>query len=214
MNLLADMDAQPGSLQPGPRGGHRVERRDGADVRDHRAGRRRDGRAAATVTIRGTAADAGGRVGGVEVSVDDGASWHPAAGREAWSYTLDARTGCGGVTLLSRAADDSGNLGAASAGRSVTVGGRLCPCTLFGAMAPGRPAANDGEPIEVGVRFRADAGRRSSPACATTRAPTWTGTRVGPPVERRTARCWPRPASPGESGVRLAAGRRSRRRSA
>ncbi len=36
-----------------------------------------------TVTITGTASDTGGgRVGGVEVSVDNGTSWHPASGRE------------------------------------------------------------------------------------------------------------------------------------
>ena len=54
--------------------------------------------------IRGTAADTGGRVGGVEVSVDNGASWHPATGREAWSYSWTPDR-LGAVTLLSRAAD-------------------------------------------------------------------------------------------------------------
>ena len=62
------------------------------------------------VTVSGTATDAGGgRVGGVEVSVDGGASWHPASGREIWSYTWTP-TASGQVSVRSRAADDSGNL--------------------------------------------------------------------------------------------------------
>ena len=57
-------------------------------------------------TIRGTAADSGGgRVGGVEVSTDGGATWHPAIGRESWSYLSSAT-----ANLRSRAVDDSGNL--------------------------------------------------------------------------------------------------------
>jgi hypothetical protein len=62
-------------------------------------------------TIGGTAADAGGgRVGAVEVSTDGGASWHPASGRETWSYTWTP-SASGSVAPLVRAADDSGNLG-------------------------------------------------------------------------------------------------------
>ncbi len=42
------------------------------------------------VTISGSASDGGGVVGGVEISVDGGTSWHPAVGRSSWSYGLDA----------------------------------------------------------------------------------------------------------------------------
>ena len=39
------------------------------------------------ITITGTATDAGGGVvGGVEVSVDGGTTWHPATGRGSWTY--------------------------------------------------------------------------------------------------------------------------------
>jgi Domain of unknown function (DUF4082)/Bacterial Ig-like domain/Bacterial Ig domain len=177
VNLLADMDAQPMSLQAGlaaatassdataptsaitaPGGGATVEQR-------------------STVTIRGTAVDTGGRVGAVEVSVDNGASWHPASGREAWSYSWTPDR-LGAVTLLSRAADDSGNLGAASAGQSVIVTARSCPCTLFGAMVPGDTAVNDGMQIEVGVRFRADQNGVIT-GLRYYKGATWTGTRVG-----------------------------------
>jgi hypothetical protein len=55
--------------------------------------------------IRGTASDTGGRVGGVEVSTNGGTTWHPADGRENWSYVF-----AGSTPALSRAVDDSGNL--------------------------------------------------------------------------------------------------------
>jgi WD40 repeat protein len=73
------------------------------------------------VTITGTASDTGGGVvGGVEVSVDDGATWHPASGRESWSYTWTP-TQAGPTTLRTRAADDSVNLEIPAAGIDVTV---------------------------------------------------------------------------------------------
>ena len=57
---------------------------------------------------QGTAADTGGgRVAGVEVSIDGGA-WHPAEGRESWRYQWSPATN-GNVRV--RAVDDSGNLG-------------------------------------------------------------------------------------------------------
>jgi hypothetical protein len=63
-----------------------------------------------TVVITGTAADDGaGRVAAVEVSVDNGARWHPATGREIWSYEWLPGSS-GPVTILSRAVDDSCNL--------------------------------------------------------------------------------------------------------
>src|SRR6185312_44411 len=83
VNLFADMGVQPATLQTGlvaaspsndvtpptstitfPASGASVKRND-------------------TVTITGTAADAGGKVGGVEFSVDGGTSWHPATGLES-----------------------------------------------------------------------------------------------------------------------------------
>jgi hypothetical protein len=103
VNLLADMHAQPGTLQSGLTAA-----------------------AASTdtippystitspttvvpgtpVTIHGTAADeGGGRVAAVEVSLDGGLTWHPAAGRESWQYAGTPTS----PTPMSRAIDDSGN---------------------------------------------------------------------------------------------------------
>ena len=77
--------------------------------------------AGSQVTVSGTAQDfGGGVVGGVEVSVDGGASWHPAVGRENWSYVFTAATS-GTLNALSRAVDDSGNLEVASPYPTITT---------------------------------------------------------------------------------------------
>ena len=73
-----------------------------------------------TLTISGTAQDADGQVAGVEVSVDNGANWHPTIGCETWSYEwLPAQPGA--VTILSRAVDDSGNLEQPRPGVTITI---------------------------------------------------------------------------------------------
>ena len=122
VNLFADMGVQPGSLQSGlvaatastdviaPNSVITVPA-EGATVTPGNP-----------VTIRGTATDSGGVVGGVEVSVDDGATWHPASGRANWTYAWTAPSTTGSVTIRSRAADDSGNLQTPSAVITVNVG--------------------------------------------------------------------------------------------
>ena len=73
------------------------------------------------VQISGASHDRGGGcVAAVEVSVDGGATWHPAEGREAWRYEWKPE-GSGTRTILCRAVDDSGNLEAPAAGVTVTV---------------------------------------------------------------------------------------------
>jgi hypothetical protein len=73
------------------------------------------------VVVTGTAVDVGGGVvGGVEVSTDGGQIWHPASGRESWSYSWTPLTS-GSLIVLSRAVDDSANLEIPSAGIGVTV---------------------------------------------------------------------------------------------
>ena len=80
--------------------------------------------------ISGTAVDGGsGIVAGVEVSTDDGATWHPAIGRESWTFTWTPAAS-GTAVLKSRAVDDSGNQEIPSAGVSVSVQ-RVCPCSLW-----------------------------------------------------------------------------------
>lgn len=102
-----------------------------------------------SVTVSGTAADTGGgRVAGVEVSLDGGISWSAATGTTSWSYSFLQR-GLGSTPIRVRAMDDSANIG--------TVATRAfnaqCPCSIFGAEVPKIPATNDPYPVELGVRF-------------------------------------------------------------
>jgi hypothetical protein len=104
VNLFADMGVQPGSLQTGSPAAPSTDTVAPTSTIASVTG-------SDPVTVSGTAVDTGGgRVGGVEVSVDGGASWHPADGRESWSYTFTPAS-TGQPAILSRAVDDSGNLG-------------------------------------------------------------------------------------------------------
>jgi hypothetical protein len=163
VNLFADMHVQPATLQSGlslatastdttPPSSKITSPSPGATVTSN-----------STIAVSGTAADAGGGVvGGVEVSVDGGATWHPASGRENWTYTwTPGTTGSttGSVTIKSRAVDDSGNLETPTAGVTVNIGPALCPCSIWdnGAMPALADETDDPHAIEVGVKFYADA---------------------------------------------------------
>ncbi|MGC2324658.1 MAG: DUF4082 domain-containing protein, partial [Terriglobales bacterium] len=157
VNLFADMGVQPVSLQGGllpassstdttPPVSTIISPISGVTVQPGNA-----------VTIQGTAADSGGGVvGGVDVSLDGGATWHPANGRESWSYTWIAM-GTGSLTLRSRAVDDSGNVETPSAGVTITVAPPTCPCTIWSpAQSPSLVEASDTTAVELGVKFKAD----------------------------------------------------------
>ncbi len=108
------------------------------------------------VTVTGTASDSGGVVGGVEVSVDGGSTWHKAGGTSSWSFSWTPGAP-GTTTIKSRAADDSGNIEAPSAGRTVTVDPHTCPCSLFPSSAtPAVAATQDAGAFELGVKFTTD----------------------------------------------------------
>jgi hypothetical protein len=157
VNLLADMGAQPQSLQAGlfaaapsidfaPPSATIDSPADGETVL-----------ACDTVTIQGAAWDAGGGVvAGVEISLDGGVSWHPASGRATWSYVL--RPGPSGVLdLCVRAVDDSGNIGLATSHVMLNrVEDPSSPLSIFGWS--GHPLADsrhDGK-HDYGVKFRSD----------------------------------------------------------
>ena len=72
------------------------------------------------MTISGTATDADGRVGAVDVSTDGGQSWNPATGREEWNYEWTPDHS-GTFTIETRAADDSGNIESPGPGVTITV---------------------------------------------------------------------------------------------
>src|SRR5262249_9896480 len=134
INLLGDMGAQPGTLQPGmfpatsstdviPPTSTITSPSNGASFA-----------AESSVTITGTAADSGGVVGAVEVSVNGGTTWHRAVGLDNWSFTW--RPGVlGAVNILSRAVDDSGNIEAPKTPTAITITAANCPCTIWDASA-------------------------------------------------------------------------------
>jgi hypothetical protein len=126
VNLLADMYAQPQTLQSGlvyatassivtPPTSHITAPTAGAGLI-----------VGSTVTISGNAtAVTGAVVAGIEVSVDGGITWHPATMTAAgssvtWSYSWVPVTP-GSIVLKSRATDDSGNIEVPSAGVTVSV---------------------------------------------------------------------------------------------
>jgi hypothetical protein len=112
VNLMADMGVQPDTLQAGlSRASASTDTVAPSAFVTTPAGGEVEAAAGEPIRVSGTATDAGGgRVGAVEVSVDGGASWHPAVGRESWSYTWTPAVS-GRLTVRVRAADDSGNLG-------------------------------------------------------------------------------------------------------
>lgn len=107
--------------------------------------------AGTTVTVSGTATDAGGGlVAAVEVSVDSGATWHPATGTTSWTYTWNTPIG-GNFTLLSRAVDDSANLETPATGVSVTVVG-------ISSLSLNQPSVSGGSSLTGTVTLSTPAG--------------------------------------------------------
>ena len=142
----------------GPRRGHRVERRGGADVDDHAPAAGATVAPSTPITISGTATDAGGgQVGGVEVSTNGGETWRRANGRGAWTFSWTPGASSS-YTIRSRAADDSGNLENPGPGVTVTTGSgnQSCPCSIWG------PTATPATPAETSDSVP-DRGRRALP---------------------------------------------------
>jgi hypothetical protein len=152
VNLFADMGVLAGSLQPGL-----VPATQSTDTTAPVSTIAAPANGASlaqnmTVTISGTATDAGGQVAGVEVSTDNGNTWHPASGTTSWSYDWSPSLP-GTYTIRVRAVDDSLNLETPGPGVSVTVGGAT-GVSLFSGATPGGVAVNDPNPVELGVKFK------------------------------------------------------------
>ena len=155
VNLLADMQVQPGTLQSGLVAATASTDQAAPSSTLTAPAANSSLVLGTTVTITGTAADTGGGVvGGVEVSVDGGSTWRRATGRASWSYTwLPSATGA--VTIRSRAVDDSGNLEVPGVGRTVTVSPPVCPCSIWPASAvPTQASDPDTGAVNLGTRFR------------------------------------------------------------
>jgi methionine-rich copper-binding protein CopC len=154
LNLFADMGVQPATIQPGlvSATASNDQQAPTSVIQSPSAGSSVQG--GTVVTISGTASDTGGGVvGGVEVSTDGGQSWHPAVGRASWTYSWTPQAP-GSTIILSRAVDDSANLGAPS-GVQVTVDPRPCPCSVWSdSTTPSVASVADARAVSLGVRFR------------------------------------------------------------
>ena len=153
VNLFADMGAQPATLISGLVAATKSTDTTPPTTKITSALNGQTFADGAKVTISGTAADIGGVVAGVEVSTDNGATWHPASGTDTWTYTWIAH-GSPSATIKTRAVDDSGNLETPSAGSTATVS---CPCSLWGTnVIPDVTDSGDGGSVEVGMKFSSD----------------------------------------------------------
>jgi Domain of unknown function (DUF4082)/Bacterial Ig-like domain/Bacterial Ig domain len=151
VNLFADMGAQPATLQSGlvaatasndatPPRSTITSPASGATVQ-----------VGTLVTVTGTATDSGGGVvGGVEVSVDGGTTWHPATGRGNWSFVWGPSSS-GTANLRSRAVDDSGNIETPGTGVTITEQGQTDE--WGGTTVPQTVDSGDANSVEVGVKF-------------------------------------------------------------
>src|SRR3954452_6561050 len=164
VNLLADMNVRPGTLQPGADPARPlILSGESTDIfapttiitSPVSGGQVDNGN---RLTISGTATEhGGGEVASVEVSVDGGSTWHVAAGTTTWSFDWSPSV-LGPVTIRSRAIDDSGNLEAAGPGITVSVVVGACPCPNLWkpSVVPTNPSAADSNPYELGVKFKSD----------------------------------------------------------
>ncbi len=155
VNLLADMGTQPSTLQEelDPASQTTDTKAPTTTITSPSAGSHLE--SGQPITISGTATDAQGVVAAVEVSTDGGTSWHPAEGREQWSYKwTPSKTGS--VTLMARSADDSANLEKPGTQNVVEVVPHTCPCTIWDNSFTAEGQADESE-IEVGVKFRSEA---------------------------------------------------------
>ncbi|GAA4424240.1 hypothetical protein GCM10023148_26450 [Actinokineospora soli] len=152
VNMLADMGAQPRTLQAGLVAATKSLDLTGPTVTVNGLSEGQTIPAGTNVNINGTAADVGGGVvAGVEVSIDGGATWKRATGLENWSYPWTPST-LGPATIKVRASDDGATMGATKT-VNVTIGAQQCPCTIFRTATPATVDSGDNAAIEVGTKF-------------------------------------------------------------
>jgi Domain of unknown function (DUF4082)/Fibronectin type III domain/Bacterial Ig domain len=174
VNLLADMGAQPSTLQS-----NLVQATESTDktpptttITSPTSGK--TVKSGEVLTVSGTASDVGGVVAAVEVSVDGGQTWHPASGTSSWTYSWNVDR-ANTATIKARATDDSGNLGAATSGTTVVI---ACPCSMLGSATPSLPDGGDASSVNVGVKFKSDIAGKVE-GLRFYKAATNTGTHVG-----------------------------------
>ena len=148
VNLLADMGAQPATRAAGIVAATASTDRTGPTVSIAAPANAATIAHGTSVTVSGTASDSGGVVAGVEVSTDGGTTWHPAQGKQNWTYNY-IQKGLSAATVQVRAIDDSANIGATST-RNLTIPG---PYSVFGQTVPAIQDSGDAGAYELGLRF-------------------------------------------------------------
>ncbi|MGX7824059.1 DUF4082 domain-containing protein [Actinokineospora sp. 24-640] len=152
VNMLADMGAQPRTLMAGLVSATKGADLTGPTVTVTGLANGQTIPAGTPVTISGTAADVGGgKVGGVEVSIDGGATYKRATGLDSWSFPWTP-SALGQATIKVRASDDGASIGN-TVTITVTIGAQQCPCSIFGNAAPATVDSGDNASIEVGTKF-------------------------------------------------------------
>ena len=219
VNLFADMGVQPATLcRPGwspPRQSTDTRR---PDVDHHRRRPPAPPSAPATRRHRHRHRDRRRRrrVGGVEVSVDGGTTWHPATGRGELDLHVSRPSAPAPSSIKARATDDSGNIESASAAVGVRSSPARASVPLHALAFTARRRHRRTPARSRWASSSAPTSTPTSPASGSTRAPATpapTSARSGTPP----APSWPAPPSPASrppAGSRPASPRRSRSRRA
>lgn len=140
VNLFADMGVQPGSLQNSLVAANASTDNTAPVSSISVPAHNSTVFSGMPVTITGTASDANA-IGGVELSVDGGATWHAANGAEQWSYTFTP-SAAGTVTVKCRSFDDSGNMEATGNAPSANA-------IVLNVITPMNPENGPGGPVLV-----------------------------------------------------------------
>lgn len=128
------------------------------------------------VTITGSATDKDGQVAGVEVSTDNGVTWHPATGTTSWTYNWAPST-AGTYTIKARAVDDSLNVETPGVSISVTITPAATVSLFHVSDIPALVTVNDASAVELGVRFQSSVAGQVT-ALRFYKGPQSTGTHV------------------------------------
>ncbi|AFR29514.1 DUF4082 domain-containing protein [Arthrobacter sp. Rue61a] len=148
INLFADMGVQPATRAAGLVAAAPSSDRTGPTVAVTAPANGATIPHGSKVTVTGTAADSGGVVAGVEVSTDGGNTWHPAVGKQNWTFSY-IQQGLATATIQVRAIDDSANIGTPTTRNLVLAG----PYSVFGQTVPAIQDSGDGGAYEMGLRF-------------------------------------------------------------
>ncbi|SDS49851.1 DUF4082 domain-containing protein [Microlunatus soli] len=155
VNVLADMGVQPSTLMSSLTAAHKSTDTTGPTVTISSPVDGSTFPIGTAVTITGTAQDADGVVAAVEISIDDGASWHPITGRSSWSHVFTLMT-TGTNSIKVRGIDDSCNIGTPTT-LNLVAGPREFPCSIWpDSILPAVTSSDDAGSIEVGVKFRSN----------------------------------------------------------